>query len=663
MLVIIILCLTFTSGSFHAATILVPDEYPTIQAGIYAAGWGDTVAVSAGTYTGPDNKDLDFNGKDIVLEKRGLFLPVVIDCEGYGRGFEFDSGESPAAVIRGITVVNGYVPYVGEGGGAEFDWGASPTLIDCDITGCDAYVGGGIYLRNGASPHLTGCNISGNTSRAYTGGIHCCGGCQPVFENCIISDNTSGDLQAGGITLEHGGVTMSDCSITGNSGYSGALYFDNSDGTITGCTISGNYGRYGGGIYGFESAVEFTDCTISANSAEERGGGAYFSYGAPAFIRCDIRENAVLFENLDSGGGGIYISNSSPLLDQCVVSSNSSPVSGGGIEFWSCSGGAVTGSFISGNSAHLGGGVYCEADTALHFYSCRFLNNSVVTSGVVGGKGGGLSCKDAAGTLLTNCLAAGNTASGNGAAGGAVYLDFSDVELMNCTITDNSVFSFFGDPYGGGVYCGDSNLEITNGILWGDEPDEIHCAGSSGASVSYSDIEGGWLGLYNFDADPRFVHPSSGDYHINASSPCVDAGSGFGAPLCDFEGDFRPTGDGWDMGADEYVCDLSVVLSGYPTVIEPGQTLEFTATAVNDCGDPHSFDRADLVIEGPAALEKKLYDGNPITIPTGGDVSAPVNLFVPPAAPPGVYTITVIISRTFLWSFPIASDRFEVEVI
>ncbi len=47
-----------------AADILhVPDEYPTIQAGIDAGVNGDEVVVADGVYKGDGNRDLDFNGK------------------------------------------------------------------------------------------------------------------------------------------------------------------------------------------------------------------------------------------------------------------------------------------------------------------------------------------------------------------------------------------------------------------------------------------------------------------------------------------------------------------------------------------------------------------------------------------------------------------------
>ena len=71
-------------------------QYPipvTIQEMIDQASEGDTVLIPDGTYTGVGNKDLDFNGKNIVLKSLNGPELVVIDCEGEGRGFYFHSGE------------------------------------------------------------------------------------------------------------------------------------------------------------------------------------------------------------------------------------------------------------------------------------------------------------------------------------------------------------------------------------------------------------------------------------------------------------------------------------------------------------------------------------------------------------------------------------------
>jgi len=61
----------------------------------------------------------------------------------------------------------------------------------------------------------------------------------------------------------------------------------------------------------------------------------------------------------------------------------------------------------------------------------------------------------------------------------------------------------------------------------------------------------------NISADPLFVDPTGGDYHLQSGSPCVDAGidpvPDWGLVNFDFDGDARPYGAGWDIGADEWM--------------------------------------------------------------------------------------------------------------
>ncbi len=62
----------------------------------------------------------------------------------------------------------------------------------------------------------------------------------------------------------------------------------------------------------------------------------------------------------------------------------------------------------------------------------------------------------------------------------------------------------------------------------------------------------------NIDADPLFVNPSEGDFHLPYNSPCRNAGDGTvpGLPIEDFEGDPRIFCGCVDMGADEFHSHL-----------------------------------------------------------------------------------------------------------
>jgi hypothetical protein len=101
---------------------------------------------------------------------------------------------------------------------------------------------------------------------------------------------------------------------------------------------------------------------------------------------------------------------------------------------------------------------------------------------------------------------------------------------------------------------------------------------ASSPSVTYSDIEYGTSthpGTGNINADPMFVNATSGDFHLQPGSPCIDAGYNLAPalPVTDIDGDDRKiddptvpdTGNGTppivDMGADEFV-PLALVCEG-----------------------------------------------------------------------------------------------------
>jgi len=61
------------------------------------------------------------------------------------------------------------------------------------------------------------------------------------------------------------------------------------------------------------------------------------------------------------------------------------------------------------------------------------------------------------------------------------------------------------------------------------------------------------------DVSPSFVNPLLGNYHLQPGSLAIDQGSAVGAPGADFDGQARPAGAGYDIGADEYVAFTSFV--------------------------------------------------------------------------------------------------------
>jgi parallel beta-helix repeat protein len=84
------------------------------------------------------------------------------------------------------------------------------------------------------------------------------------------------------------------------------------------------------------------------------------------------------------------------------------------------------------------------------------------------------------------------------------------------------------------------------------------CSGNDYNNVwnnSLSNYIGFTKGLNDMSDGPLFVDPENGDYHLQVGSPCIDAGTSQGAPDTDMDGDSRPKGAGYDMGAYEYAKD------------------------------------------------------------------------------------------------------------
>ena len=265
---------------------------------------------------------------------------------------------------------------------------------------------------------------------------------------------------------------------------------------------------------------------------ESDGRGFYFHSGEKE----DSKLSGLTVKHglVSNSGGGIYCADSSPMITECTITDNR-----------------------AGGSIGYGGGIYCRGSSTIT--NCTITDNRA-SGHDGGGYGGGIYC--GASSTITNCTITDNRAwgeyvVGSSGYGGGIYCGASST-ITNCTITGNRATGHNG--YGGGIYCGASST-ITNCILFGDTPDEIYV--SSGNLVTYSDIQGGYSGIGNINADPLFI--GNGDYHLKGISPCIDSGTSNGAPNTDIEGNPRPQGGGYDMGAYEY--------PGFPTAIPTVSTI------------------------------------------------------------------------------------------
>ena len=303
--------------------------------------------------------------------------------------------------------------------------------------------------------------------------------------------------------------------------------------TLDGFTITNGYrdGLYGGGgVSCYSDRPIVTNCIITGNV----NGGIYYSGGtlsprhSPTIANCSVTANL---------GSGIHCRHSEPIIANSKITENADS------------------------------GIYCYGSRAT-IANCTINGNS---RGGIRSQYGGLT--------IANCTIAGNAHRYDPWSGGGIRCLASDLDISNCTIHHNL------SVWGGGIASDRApdvqgtppgSLTVTGCILWHNQPQQI--LGDHGA-VSYSDIQNGWPGQGNIDADPCFVDPGywdpngtpddpnddfwvHGEYHLKSeagrwnpngqtwvqddvTSPCIDAGD----PMRPIGQEPFPNGGVMNMGA------------------------------------------------------------------------------------------------------------------
>ena len=223
--------------------------------------------------------------------------------------------------------------------------------------------------------------------------------------------------------------------INGSDGVSGGGIHSAGDTLVNHCVLAGNSsGGTGGGIYGAGGTLAVNQSTLTNNSAHD-GGGIYTEVGVQLTV-----SGSALRANLASYGGGI-LSKGNTLVDNCTLATNATvpqdPAAGGGIY-------AVTGtltvnnSFLTGNSAHDGGGIKTEAGVQLTVKGSTLTANTAAYGGGIYSRGD---------TVVDNCILATNsTIMVNPASGGGICVDMGTLTVRNSTLTGNIAYA-----YGGGI--------------------------------------------------------------------------------------------------------------------------------------------------------------------------------------------------------------------
>ncbi|MHC4906560.1 MAG: S8 family serine peptidase, partial [Planctomycetota bacterium] len=333
-------CFSFTTSTV-LGDLYVPADFPTIQAAVDRAWDRDTIWLADGTYTGPGNHDICFDGKQLTVKSISGPQKCILDCDSQGRGFILNN--DPNIIIDGLTIKRGYTKtnvndhtrqYL-EGGAGVYAFNSNAVIQNCIFE--DNFVrgyGGAVYT-DGGNTQILDCTFTGNTG---VGGGACSfeGNLEDgtiVMDNCVVSDN-SAELYGGGIDFRNASLTISNSGIRNNTvftnlfpGRGGGIYAGyNSRLDLQNAQVSDNAADLGGGLSTvLSNAFSVTNAQISRNHGDQ-GGACFVSDCNAVLVNCRITENIA-----EHAAGIMQWAGTSVEVQNCTITQNTAQDSGSGI--------------------------------------------------------------------------------------------------------------------------------------------------------------------------------------------------------------------------------------------------------------------------------------------------------------------------------------------
>jgi parallel beta-helix repeat protein len=310
--------------------------------------------------------------------------------------------------------------------------------------------------------------------------------------------------------------------------------------TLQGNVISGNIG------------------TISGNGL---GGGLYLSDSDNATLDGNTISDNIGTQAANYSGGGLYLDSSDhATLIGNTIKGNTAGAAwswGGGLYLASSNYATLIGNTIEGNTASIhqgwGGGLYLDRGSDLTLSGNVVISNTGTSNPSLSSWGGGVYIRRGGPFTLTNNVIVGNNVT---TAGSGLYVEASDPRLLHTTIAHNTG----GD--GSGVYIADdgegnySTVAMINNVIVSHGVGITVTAGNTttlNATLWHANTtDWGGAGTINHSndrsGDPVF---DTDGYHLTAGSAAIDVGVDAGVTT-DIDGQPRPAGSGYDLGADEY---------------------------------------------------------------------------------------------------------------
>jgi predicted outer membrane repeat protein len=337
-------------------------------------------------------------------------------------------------------------------------------------------------------------------------------------------------LNGSAVTRIDGGNTMRCVFLTNGAG-------------LSGFTITNGFSPNGGGIFSTSSNNLVSSCLIISNRASGNGGGLY--QGTATNCTFKLNSGSAAFGSvLQSCVVGPWNSGSFAAIQNCLVSNSIVSSNRAGVNS-----STVFNSIISSNIP--GGGASGSV-----LVNCIISSNAALSTAGVG------NC------FATNCVIFGNVSVDAGAGGAA----FST--LVNCTVVSNSGVT-------GGVSFGFvSNCIVYYNTLRGtNTPSNLNNTPNNCCTFPLPSV-----GIGNFTNPPLFVNLAGGDFHLQSTSPCINAGNNTAVTTAtDFDGNPRVVGGTVDVGAYEYQTPTSIL--SYAWAQQYGIPTDGTADFADPDGD------------------------------------------------------------------------------
>lgn len=414
--------------------------------------------------------------------------------------------------------------------------------VDAASSGDTVLIGAGLYKQDVVMPgsQLRLVGMEGATATKLEaqeiGAIFVSPGADVRMEGLGFSDRW-------GIVSTDARVEIVRCRFVRCFGYDfegGAITATGSDLIITNSLFEENESLYGGSIYADGGSARIEGCNFLYGDAYD--GGGLFLQGMDEVTIAHCRFHRM---HAEKNGSAMIVSGERVLMEDSLFTGNG---------VWDYGGTALIGgtyttirrcSFLENGTAHGSAGALSAGGVELWISDCEFIRNGAAEGGALLGwatRGvvercyfeGNLSSAGSypgetglGGAILTSSrlriercafvsnIATGNSGWGPDGQGGAIY---GPVDAYNCTFYRNQAIGrYAGEPTGGAVAGG---ATLNDCIVWKNVPDQLDAS----SAARWSDVQGGWGGIGNFNAPPYFVDPDRGDLRLRPSSPCIDAG-------------------------------------------------------------------------------------------------------------------------------------------